>query len=75
MLSPGNYAVGSHSPARHAAAAKHDRAPPSSKNASQPFSTGVARAPVKALQAEGLHMPTAAAAGMNVRAAAGAPVE
>ena len=41
----------------------------------QPFLTGVARAPVKALQAEGLHMPTAAAAGMNVRAAAGAPVE
>ena len=48
---------------------------PCSKNASQPFSIGVARAPVKALQAEGLHMPTAVAAGMNVRAAAGAPVE
>ena len=37
---------------------------------------GVARVPVEALQAEGLHLRAAeAAAGLHVRAAAGAPAE
>ena len=66
-------AVGSHSPARHAAT--HTTAAVFQGCKPTLFLTGVARAPVKALQAEGLRMPTAAAAGMDVCAAAGAPVE